>query len=90
MNKLYVCLFYRWWSYSTSPPSMGGVLYNSSGLPTFTLTGLPELENYQHWMFLLLGTLYIVSIVGNALILHCQGGAEFASACVLLPVPALS
>ncbi|KAB0347406.1 hypothetical protein FD754_012263 [Muntiacus muntjak] len=48
---------------------MGGVLYNSSGLPTFTLTGLPELENSQHWMFLLLGTLYIVSIVGNGLIL---------------------
>nr|XP_020750412.1 olfactory receptor 51I2-like [Odocoileus virginianus texanus] len=48
---------------------MGGVLYNSSGLPTFTLTGLPELENTQHWMFLLLGTLYIVSIVGNGLIL---------------------
>ena len=56
-------------SSSTSPPSLGGVLYNSSGLPTFTLTGLPELENSQHWMFLLLGTLYIVSIVGNALIL---------------------
>ncbi|KAB0371328.1 hypothetical protein FD755_017737 [Muntiacus reevesi] len=48
---------------------MGGVLYNSSELPTFTLTGLPGLENSQHWMFLLLGTLYIVSIVGNALIL---------------------
>nr|XP_020760922.1 olfactory receptor 51I2-like [Odocoileus virginianus texanus] len=48
---------------------MGGVLYNSSGLPTFTLTGLPGLENSQHWIFLLLGTLYIVSIVGNALIL---------------------
>ena len=69
MNKLYVCLLYTWWSYSTSPPSMGGVLYNSSGLPTFTLTGLPGLENSQHWMFLLLGTLYIVSIMGNALIL---------------------
>ena len=69
MNKLYVCLLYRWWSYSTSPPSMGGVLYNSSELPTFTLTGLPGLENSQHWMFLLLGTLYIVSIVGNGLIL---------------------
>ncbi|XP_043765905.1 olfactory receptor 51I2-like [Cervus elaphus] len=48
---------------------MGGVLYNSSGLPAFTLTGLPKLENSQHWVFLLLGTLYIVSIVGNGLIL---------------------
>ena len=69
MNKLYVYLLYRWLSYSSSPPSMGGVLYNSSGLPTFTLTGLPGLENSQRWMFLLLGTLYIVSIVGNTLIL---------------------
>ncbi|CAM9408365.1 unnamed protein product [Rangifer tarandus platyrhynchus] len=52
---------------------MGGVLYNSSGLPTFTLTGLPELENSQHWMFLLLAALllllYAVSILGNSLIL---------------------
>ncbi|KAB0353344.1 hypothetical protein FD755_023948 [Muntiacus reevesi] len=48
---------------------MGGILYNSSELPTFTLTGLPELENSQHWVFLLFGTLYIVSIVGNGLIL---------------------
>ncbi|KAM9767469.1 olfactory receptor 51I2-like [Dama dama] len=48
---------------------MGGVLYNSSGLPAFTLTGLPGLENSEHWMFLFLGTLYIVSIVGNGLIL---------------------
>ena len=69
MNKLYVYLLYRWWSYSSIPPSMGGVLYNSSELPTFTLTGFPELENSEHWMFLPLGTLYIVSTVGNALIL---------------------
>ncbi|XP_006162582.1 olfactory receptor 51I2 [Tupaia chinensis] len=48
---------------------MGGDYYNGSGLPPFTLTGLPGLENYQHWMFLLLGTFYLVSIVGNALIL---------------------
>uniref|UniRef100_A0A8C6D3B2 Olfactory receptor n=1 Tax=Moschus moschiferus TaxID=68415 RepID=A0A8C6D3B2_MOSMO len=48
---------------------MGGILYNSSGLPTFTLTGLPGLENSQHWMFSLLGPLYMVSIVGNGLIL---------------------
>ncbi|XP_065800947.1 olfactory receptor 51I2-like [Muntiacus reevesi] len=48
---------------------MGGVLYNSSELPIFTLTGLPGLENSQHWIFLLLGTLYVVSIVGNSLIL---------------------
>lgn len=48
---------------------MGGNLDNSSELPPFTLTGLPGLETSQHWMFLLLGTLYIVSIVGNALIL---------------------
>ncbi|XP_012642074.2 olfactory receptor 51I2-like [Microcebus murinus] len=48
---------------------MGGNLHNSSGLPPFTLTGLPELETSQHWMFLLLGAFYIVSIVGNALIL---------------------
>ncbi|EHB12106.1 Olfactory receptor 51I1 [Heterocephalus glaber] len=43
--------------------------FNSSGLPPFTLTGLPGLEASQHWIFLLLGALYIVSIVGNALIL---------------------
>ncbi|XP_004717143.1 olfactory receptor 51I2-like [Echinops telfairi] len=42
---------------------------NGSRVPSFTLTGLPELETSQHWMFLLLGVLYIVSIVGNALIL---------------------
>ncbi|XP_057606568.1 olfactory receptor 51I2-like [Hippopotamus amphibius kiboko] len=48
---------------------MGGNPHNSSELPTFTLTGLPGLETSQHWMFLLLGALYIVSIVGNALIL---------------------
>ncbi|XP_003421557.2 olfactory receptor 51I2-like [Loxodonta africana] len=44
-------------------------LHNSSGLPPFTLTGLPGLETSQHWLFLLLGVLYTVSIVGNALIL---------------------
>ncbi|XP_065801694.1 olfactory receptor 51I2-like [Muntiacus reevesi] len=55
---------------------MGGILYNSSGLPTFTLTGLPGLENSQHWMFLLLGTLYIVSIVGNGLILFIVKEAQ--------------
>ncbi|XP_055278563.1 olfactory receptor 51I2-like [Moschus berezovskii] len=55
---------------------MGGVLYNSSGLPTFTLTGLPGLESSQHWMFLLLGTLYIVSIVGNGLILFIVKGEQ--------------
>ncbi|XP_049746096.1 olfactory receptor 51I2-like [Elephas maximus indicus] len=44
-------------------------LHNSSGLPSFTLTGLPGLETSQHWLFLLLGALYTVSIVGNALIL---------------------
>ena len=48
---------------------MGAILYNSSELPTFTLTGLPGLGTSQHWMFLLLGTLCTVSIVGNALIL---------------------
>ncbi|XP_062951006.1 olfactory receptor 51I2-like [Cynocephalus volans] len=48
---------------------MEGNPYNSSGLPPFTLTGLPGLESSQHWMFLLLGALYIVSIVGNALII---------------------
>ncbi|XP_055278559.1 olfactory receptor 51I2-like [Moschus berezovskii] len=53
---------------------MGGILYNSSGLPTFTLTGLPGLESSQHWMFLLLGPLYIVSIVGNGLILFIVKG----------------
>nr|XP_010599240.1 LOW QUALITY PROTEIN: olfactory receptor 51I2-like [Loxodonta africana] len=44
-------------------------LHNSSELPPFTLTGLPGLETSQHWLFLLLGALYTVSIVGNALIL---------------------
>ncbi|XP_053527431.1 olfactory receptor 51I2-like [Artibeus jamaicensis] len=48
---------------------MGSNHDNSSGLPPFTLTGLPGLETSQHWIFLLLGTLYIVSIVGNAFIL---------------------
>lgn len=48
---------------------MGGHPHNSSEFPPFTLTGLAGLETSQHWMFLLLGTLYIVSIVGNALIL---------------------
>ncbi|XP_008071733.1 olfactory receptor 51I2-like [Carlito syrichta] len=48
---------------------MGGKPHNSSGLPPFILTGLPGLETTQHWLFLLLGVLYIVSIVGNALIL---------------------
>ncbi|KFO36066.1 olfactory receptor 51I1 [Fukomys damarensis] len=48
---------------------MGGDPFNSSGLPPFTLTGLPGLESSQHWIFLLLGALYTVSVVGNALIL---------------------
>ncbi|XP_048216365.1 olfactory receptor 51I1-like [Perognathus longimembris pacificus] len=48
---------------------MRGEPHNSSGLPPFTLTGLPGLESSQHWMFLLLGALYFISIVGNALIL---------------------
>ncbi|XP_004642064.1 olfactory receptor 51I1-like [Octodon degus] len=48
---------------------MGGGPLNSSALPPFTLTGLPGLETSQHWLFVLLGTLYVVSIVGNALIL---------------------
>ncbi|XP_053418554.1 olfactory receptor 51I2-like [Nycticebus coucang] len=48
---------------------MGGSAHNSSGRPPFTLTGLPGLENSQHWMFLLLGAFYAVSLVGNALIL---------------------
>ncbi|XP_003465314.1 olfactory receptor 51I1-like [Cavia porcellus] len=48
---------------------MRGDPLNHSGLPSFTLTGLPGLETSQHWIFLLLGALYIVSIVGNALIL---------------------
>uniref|UniRef100_A0A8C6CUH2 Olfactory receptor n=1 Tax=Moschus moschiferus TaxID=68415 RepID=A0A8C6CUH2_MOSMO len=55
---------------------MGGVLYNSSGLPTFTLTGLPGLESSQRWMFLLLGPLYMVSIVGNGLILFIVKGEQ--------------
>ncbi|XP_001374309.3 olfactory receptor 51I2-like [Monodelphis domestica] len=42
---------------------------NGTELPSFTLTGLPGLEASQHWMFLLLGALYTVSIVGNSLIL---------------------
>ncbi|XP_036115311.1 olfactory receptor 51I2-like [Molossus molossus] len=48
---------------------MGEHFHNSSELPPFTLTGLPGMETLQHWIFLLLGTLYIISIVGNALIL---------------------
>ncbi|XP_008828814.1 olfactory receptor 51I1-like [Nannospalax galili] len=48
---------------------MGGESHNSSGLPPFTLTGLPGQETSQHWLFLLLGALYTVSIVGNAFIL---------------------
>ncbi|XP_056665837.1 olfactory receptor 51I1-like [Monodelphis domestica] len=42
---------------------------NGTELPSFTLTGLPGLEASQHWMFLLLGALYTVSIVGTSLIL---------------------
>ncbi|XP_004471480.1 olfactory receptor 51I2-like [Dasypus novemcinctus] len=48
---------------------MGGNPHNTSGWPPFTLTGLPGLETSQHWLFLLLGALYTVSIVGNGLIL---------------------
>ncbi|XP_037695610.1 olfactory receptor 51I1-like [Choloepus didactylus] len=48
---------------------MGGNFHNSSGLPHFTLTGLPGLETSRHWVFLLLGALYMVSTVGNGLIL---------------------
>ncbi|XP_049636338.1 olfactory receptor 51I2-like [Suncus etruscus] len=48
---------------------MDGNLHNSSDLPYFILTGLPGLETYEHWIFLLLGSLYFVSIVGNTLIL---------------------
>ncbi|XP_045748746.1 olfactory receptor 51I1-like [Mirounga angustirostris] len=48
---------------------MGGKSHSSSELPPFPLTGLPGQETSQNWMFLLLGILYIVSIVGNALIL---------------------
>lgn len=48
---------------------MGGNPHNSSELPPFTLTGLSGLGTSQHYVFLLLGTLYTVSIVGNALIL---------------------
>ncbi|XP_042545394.1 olfactory receptor 51I1-like [Dipodomys spectabilis] len=48
---------------------MEGEPHNSSGLPPFTLTGLPGLGTSQHWMFLLLGAFYFISIVGNALIL---------------------
>ncbi|XP_068964936.1 olfactory receptor 51I2-like [Petaurus breviceps papuanus] len=42
---------------------------NGTELRPFTLTGLPGLEDSQHWMFLLLGVLYGISIVGNSLIL---------------------
>ncbi|XP_053415898.1 olfactory receptor 51I2-like [Nycticebus coucang] len=45
---------------------MGG---NSSERPPFTLTGLPGLTNSQHWMFLLLGVFYAISLVRNVLIL---------------------
>ncbi|XP_027705267.1 olfactory receptor 51I2-like [Vombatus ursinus] len=48
---------------------MGSSSTNGTGSPLFTLTGLPGLEDSQHWMFLLLGVLYTVSIVGNTLIL---------------------
>ncbi|XP_055972150.1 olfactory receptor 51I2-like [Sorex fumeus] len=48
---------------------MENIHHNSSDLPSFILTGLPGLETSQHWIFLLLGALYFVSIVGNALIL---------------------
>ncbi|CAO2582486.1 Olfactory receptor 51I1 [Lemmus lemmus] len=48
---------------------MAGEAHNSSGLPPFILTGLPGLETSQHWLFLPLGILYTISIVGNALIL---------------------
>ncbi|XP_007533498.1 olfactory receptor 51I2-like [Erinaceus europaeus] len=49
---------------------MGANLHNTSDLPPFILTGIPGLETSQQWLFLLLGTLYAVSIVGNTLILY--------------------
>ncbi|XP_051847323.1 olfactory receptor 51I1-like [Antechinus flavipes] len=42
---------------------------NDTGLPPFTLIGLPGLKASQHWVFLLRGALYTVFIVGNGLIL---------------------
>ncbi|CAH6792820.1 olfactory receptor 51I2 [Phodopus roborovskii] len=48
---------------------MGGEAYNNFRLPPFILTGLPGLETSQHWLFLLFGVLYIISIAGYALIL---------------------
>lgn len=64
-----VCLTGQWpWTRSRNP-SMASHAHNGSGLPHFTLTGLPGLEASQHWMFVLLGALYMVSIAGNALIL---------------------
>ncbi|XP_074046449.1 olfactory receptor 51I2-like [Macrotis lagotis] len=48
---------------------MGSSPTNDTELPPFILTGIPGFEESQHWMFLLLGALYTISIVGNALIL---------------------
>ncbi|XP_038620284.1 olfactory receptor 51I2-like [Tachyglossus aculeatus] len=48
---------------------MGDSYSNTSGSLSFILTGFPGLEDSLYWMFILLGALYSVSILGNSLIL---------------------
>ncbi|XP_028902893.1 olfactory receptor 51I2-like [Ornithorhynchus anatinus] len=48
---------------------MGESQGNTSGSLSIILTGFPGLEDSLYWMFILLGALYSVSILGNSLIL---------------------
>ncbi|XP_038620509.1 olfactory receptor 51I2-like [Tachyglossus aculeatus] len=48
---------------------MGDFHSNASGSLSFILTGFPGLEDSLYWMFILLGALYSVAILGNSLIL---------------------
>ncbi|XP_038620545.1 olfactory receptor 51I2-like [Tachyglossus aculeatus] len=48
---------------------MGDSRGNASSSLSFILTGFPGLEDSLYWMFILLGALYSVSILGNSLIL---------------------
>ncbi|XP_038620319.1 olfactory receptor 51I2-like [Tachyglossus aculeatus] len=55
--------------HSLHVPSMEDSHGNTSGSLSFILTGFPGLEDSLYWMFILLGALYSVSILGNSLIL---------------------
>nr|XP_004651008.2 olfactory receptor 51I2-like [Jaculus jaculus] len=48
---------------------MGSFLTNTSNTNNFMLTGFPELERLEPWLTALLLLLYVISILGNSLIL---------------------